>query len=290
MQSASPASPWIHAAAAASFADLVLANSRRGPVLVNFWSEKAGPCLRQYPLLDKLVHHYDGRLLLINVDADREAGIAREYGVNSVPTLKLFRHGEVVETLHGYQSESDLLRCLDRHVARDSDRQLARAIEHYARGESQRAYVQITEAILDDPDNPRLPLALAKLLRHEGRTREALDLLDKLPAAVAADGDIRAFRQRLEFQVIADTIADAEDLARKAAGSDDLNLKKQLSAQQVLADEPAQALATLAEMMAIDPHFEDDYPRKAMLGIFQLLKEEDALIGEYRPLLRRYYA
>ena len=65
-------SPYIIAATSNNFKPLVIENSKQGPVLVNFWSQKAGPSLRQYPVLDQIVHHYDGRLLLINVDADTE--------------------------------------------------------------------------------------------------------------------------------------------------------------------------------------------------------------------------
>ena len=98
-------SPYIHAAVADNFKSLVLDNSNQGPVLVNFWSKKAGPCLRQYPVLDKLIHHYGGRVLLVNIDTEKEIVITKEYGITSVPTWKLFRDGRVVETWHGYQSE-----------------------------------------------------------------------------------------------------------------------------------------------------------------------------------------
>lgn len=84
-------SAYIHAANADNFQSLVIENSKRGPVLVNFWSKKAGPCLRQYPLLDKLVHDYKGRLLLINIDVDSELKITREVGITSVPSLKLYQ-------------------------------------------------------------------------------------------------------------------------------------------------------------------------------------------------------
>lgn len=86
-------SPYIHEATTDNFQDLVLDNSEKGPVLVNFGSRKAGPSLRQYPILDKLVHHYKGRMLLVNIDVDSEFVFTREYGIASVPTLKLFRHG-----------------------------------------------------------------------------------------------------------------------------------------------------------------------------------------------------
>jgi len=289
-------SAYIHAASSDNFAQLVLANSNRGPVLVNFWSEKAGPCLRQYPVLDKLVYHYDGRLLLVNVNADSEVKLTKEYGIASVPTLKLFRHARIVETLHGYQSEDDLQPVLERYVSRESDRQLAQAIEHYAQGEHARAYELIAEAIVGDPHNPRLPLALCKLLKHEARYQEALSLLDKLPADIANDRDIVELHHQLYFFVIAETITDktitdGEALEQQAARSaDDLELKKQLSAHYVVQQNYAQALATLVMIMDIDQDFDDEYARTAMLKIFVLLGEEHELVNQYRPLLRRYNA
>lgn len=69
-------------------------------MLVNFWSRKAGPCLRQYPILDKLIHDYAGRVPLINIDADEEISVAKDYGISSVPTLKLFRHIKLLGREH----------------------------------------------------------------------------------------------------------------------------------------------------------------------------------------------
>ena len=69
-------SPYIQAATADDFQSLVLENSKVGPVLANFWSKKAGPCLRQYPILDTLVAKYQGKFLLINIDTNREIKIS----------------------------------------------------------------------------------------------------------------------------------------------------------------------------------------------------------------------
>jgi len=286
-------SPYIHSASSDNFTAMVLQNSHAGPVLVNFWSEKAGPCLRQYPILDKLVYHYDGRLLLINIDADTEVKITKEYGIASVPTLKLFRHAQVIETLHAYQSETDLQQVLDRHVSRESDRALALAIKQYAQGEHARACEMIAETIVADPENPRLPLALCKLLKHEGRYQEASTLLSKLPANIAGDREIIELQAQLEFFAIAASGSDSEkdtaQLEKQAAASaDNSELKKQLSAHYVVQQNYTQALATLAQIMENDQSYDDDYARRAMLKIFVLLGEEDELISQYRPLLRRY--
>lgn len=175
-------SPYIHAATFDNFKALVLDNSIQGPVLVNFWSAKAGPCLRLYPLLDKLIHHYEGRILLINIDTQIEIKVCKEYGITSVPTLKLFRNSEVVETIFGYQSEKDLMKVLDGYVARESDQALAEVIELYSSNEKIQAYEKLAEAIVDDPVNPRLPLAMCKLLNHEQRIDEAIKLIESLPA------------------------------------------------------------------------------------------------------------
>ncbi len=165
-------SPYIHAANADNFQALVLDNSSKGPVLVNFWSKKAGPCLRQYPILDKLIHQFDGRMLLINVDTEIEYKVSKQYSVTSVPTLKLFKEGQVIETLHGYQSETDLNRVLSQYIARDSDQALADAIAVYTQGDHNKAYQMITDAIVADSENSQLPISLCKLLKHEQRYAE----------------------------------------------------------------------------------------------------------------------
>ncbi len=283
-------SPYIHSAGADNFTALVLENSHAGPVLVNFWSEKAGPCLRQYPILDKLVYHYGGRLLLVNINADTEVNITREYGIASVPTLKLFRHAEIVETRHGFQSEADLQKMLDQYVAQESDKALAQAIEQYAQGQHTRAYEMITEAIIADPVNPRLPLALCKLLKHEGRHQEALALIDKLPVDIAANRDIVFLQNQLEFSAITTGIDNTETLQQQVENSPaDPELKKQLSAYYVERQNYEQALSTLVDIMEQDQNFDEEYARKAMLRIFTLLGDEHPLINEYRPQLRRYH-
>ncbi len=282
-------SPYIHSAHADNFATMVLENSHAGPVLVNFWSQKAGPCLRLYPLLDKLVYHYAGRLLLINIDADSEVKVTKEYGISSVPTLKLFRHAQIIESRHGYQSEADLQKMLDPHVSQESDRTLAQAIEQYTQGEHARAYEMIAEAIVDDPVNPRLPLALCKLLKHEARYQEAISLLSNLPPGIAANQEIAELQNRLEFFAIHETINEPESLAQRSRESaNDLELKKQLSAYYVVQENYAQALAMLAKIIEIEQGFDEEFARKAMLKIFTLLSTENKLIGQYRPLLRCY--
>jgi putative thioredoxin len=282
-------SPYIHAGSAENFEALVLRNSNQGPVLVNFWSKKAGPCLRQYPVLDKLIHDYGGRLLLVNVDADAEVKITGEYGIASLPTLKLFRREEVVETLHGYQSEAELINRLNQYVARDSDQLLADAIAGYSRGDQQQAYASLSDAIVNDTANPRLPIALCKLLKHERRYSEALTFLASLPHEIGAMDEVNALRDELGFMLIADNITDVEALIEQAGRKpDDLHAKVELSAFYILNGDFGPALQLLVEIMEIEQGYHDNYAQKSMLKIFDRLGRDHELVKQFRPNLLRY--
>lgn len=283
------ASPYMHAANSENFKALVLDNSAQGPVLVNFWSRKAGPCLRQSPVLDQLIHHYAGRVLLINVDVDSEFVFSKEYGIASVPTLKLFRHGQVVETLHGFQSEAELKKILGQYVTRDSDLKLADAIELFTGGKARAAYEMIAELIVEDPDNPRLPLTMCKLLQHEGRYLEASKLIESLPVTIRTNKEVRQFAAFLSFFLELDGVADQEILQEQlTCRPEDLGLKRQLIARLVSQQQFEDALQWLAEIIDIDPGFEDNYAQQATLRVFAILGDGHPLIKQFQPGLRRY--
>ena len=282
-------SPYIHAANAENFQSLVIANSNRGPVLVNFWSKKAGPCLRLYPLLDKLVHDYKGRLLLINIDADRELKITREVGITSVPSLKLYRNAEIVESRYGYQSQQDLIELVEQYISRDSDQLIPLAIEEFIKGNQNNAYEMITREILLDPDNPRLPLAIGKLLKHERRFQEALTLFASLPANIIKNSDVSRFTQELNFFAIANDITDLDALLSQSDNvDDDLSAMQQRAAFFIANQDYEKGFKQLQNIMDKDKNFDDDFARRSMLTLIAWLDVEHPLVKQYKPALRRY--
>ena len=80
----------------------------KGVVLGDFFATWCGPCKALTPIVDKLSEEMSGKVKIVKVDIDENSALATEYRVMSVPTMKLFKNGEVVETLVGLRPESEL--------------------------------------------------------------------------------------------------------------------------------------------------------------------------------------
>lgn len=83
------------------------------PVVVDFWAEWCGPCRLMAPVIDQLAEEYDGRIQFVEVDVDENPDVAMAYGVEGIPTLILFHHGEVVDRIVGYLPKPMLTRQLE---------------------------------------------------------------------------------------------------------------------------------------------------------------------------------
>ncbi|MBI2973917.1 MAG: thioredoxin [Armatimonadetes bacterium] len=83
------------------------------PVLVDFWAEWCAPCRMIAPIVEELAGEYDGKLKVVKLDVDDNQGIAYKYGIMSIPTLGIFKGGEMVERLVGYMPKQQLKRKID---------------------------------------------------------------------------------------------------------------------------------------------------------------------------------
>ena len=86
------------------------------PVLVDFWATWCGPCRAVAPIVEELATEYAGKMKVGKVDVDNNQQVAASYGIQSIPTLLLFKGGEVVERITGAVPKNVLKQHIDKHV------------------------------------------------------------------------------------------------------------------------------------------------------------------------------
>ena len=280
-------SPHIFDVSAENFPRLVLENSARGPVLVNYWSPRAGPCMMLMPRLVRLAGEFGGRFLLAMLNTDELDKLARGHGVNSVPTVKVFRHGQVIDTLHGAESEPSLRAFINKHVGARADTLYLSALQAHQSGNTAQAITLAAEAAMEQPDDPRIPLDLAKLLVLQGRYTQARDLLQALPPELKSVTEISALLHHLGFILTAqDAPTHAQLEQALAAHPDDLEARYQLAAVKLTQDNYEGAMEQLLDILRRDRGFRQDAGHTGLLAILRMLPEDDEHAQRYRAWLR----
>ncbi len=99
----------------AEFEEEVLKSSK--PVLVDFWAPWCAPCRMVAPVVEEIAGEYEGKLKVVKVNVDENHETASNYGIMSIPTLALFKNGELVERLVGYMPKNELARAVDKTIS-----------------------------------------------------------------------------------------------------------------------------------------------------------------------------
>src|SRR6476469_1643776 len=86
------------------------------PVLVDFWAEWCGPCRRLAPTVEELAGDYDGKVVVGKLNVDENPNSASKFSIRGIPTLLLFKGGEVVEQVVGLADKDSLKKVIDKHV------------------------------------------------------------------------------------------------------------------------------------------------------------------------------
>jgi putative thioredoxin len=274
-------SPFIVDVTRENYAEFMQA-SFQVPVLLDFWASWCQPCHALMPVLAKLADEYEGKFLLGKLNTEEEQEIAGQFGIRSIPTVKLFRDGQPVDEFMGALPEQAVRQFLDKHLPRESDSQFAQAIELLHAGNVNGAISLLAEAHAADPDNLRVTLALAEVQAVSGDTDAAGKTLDELPAEERDKPEATALRSRLFF---ADEVADAPDVNELEAklGSDpnDLESLHLLALRKVVDRDYEAAMELLLQLMQKDRGFRNDAGRESLIKVFELLGD-DPLVGQYR--------
>ena len=280
--------PYILEANPANFKTLVLENSDRGPVMVYYWSPRAGPCMKLMPRLIRLADEYCGKFLLVLLDTDEYGRMAKdEYGVTSVPTVKFFRNGKVANTIHGAESDNEFRKIIGKFVPREASMaQVNAARAYHQEGDLDQACTLLAKAALDDPGNARIALDLAKLLILKGDYSRAESVLQSLPPEAREQEEISTLLVHAGFLRVAQDAPDIEILERDILAEPDKTVARyQLSAVKLLRNDYAGAMEQLLEIVRRDRAFREDAGRKGLIAIFNMLGNANEMVATYRSML-----
>ena len=266
----------------------VLEQSMQVPVIIDFWADWCQPCQQMAPVLERLVQAEQGKVLLAKVNADEQQAVAQQFGVRSLPTLKLVYQGRLVNELVGAQTEAAIREWLapvlggegaDEAHAEQFLEQVRLAISHGHGGQAEQA---LRQALAQEPDRHAFRAMLVEYLLGEGRLDDAQSALAEVAEDVA---ELRPFRNRFALlSEMADVPAEPlSALAEAVAGGS--ATAAQLHAYGLRAAAAGQfepALEALLTLLRDHRDYEDGAAKAALLKVFDCLPKGDPLASEYR--------
>ena len=200
--------------------------------------------------------------------------------VNSVPTVKLFINEQVVDQIHGVDSVSSFKKMLDKYVPRDSDKELAIAVECYQKGDSQQCFELCNGLLILDPENPRILTTYAKLLMRDECYQNAHEILERHMSNDATEEMMFLSANALMLST-ADAAPSTEELTKLLADESKVATLFQRGCRFVLQTDFIAALDDFLLAYSLDKKFKGSAITKCMHAVFVMLDDEK-VIKKYR--------
>ncbi|EKF40378.1 thioredoxin [Nitratireductor indicus] len=259
----------------AGFAADVIEESRRQPVLVDFWAPWCGPCRQLGPIIEKVVREARGKVKLVKMNIDEHPAVAGQLGVQSIPAVFAFKDGRPVDGFMGALPESQVKAFIDKLGAGSAqgteiEDALAAAAEALEAGDQQMA-AQIYSAVLQrEPENVDALAGLAGLLYEAGQEEEASELLSQVPADKANAAPVAALKAKMALAEQVAGLGDAAAFeARLAADPADHQARFDLALLQNAKGDRAGAAENLLAIVRADRDWQEDGARGQLIKFFE---------------------
>ena len=273
-----------------SFMKDVIEESKRQPVLVDFWAPWCGPCKQLTPIIEKAVKAAKGKVKLTKMNIDEHPAIPGQMGIQSIPAVIAFSNGQPVDGFMGALPESQVVAFLERLTkgklaAEDTDL-LKSADAALAAGNATAAAEIYAQLLQQDSGNVAALAGLARCYVETGNIEQAKKPLALVPEAKANDSSVTAARAVVELAEKAKAVGPLDELGKKVAANPlDHQARFDLATALNAAGKRTEAANHLLEIVRRDRKWNDDGARKQLVQLFEAWGFADPAAVEGRKKL-----
>jgi putative thioredoxin len=273
-----------------AFVKDVIEESRRQPVLVDFWAPWCGPCKQLTPVLEKAVKAAKGKVRLVKMNIDEHPAIPGQMGIQSIPAVIAFVNGQPADGFMGALPESQVIAFLERltkdRIGGEEKDLLKAADTALAEGDAAGAADLYAQLLAEDAANVPALAGLVRCYVETGALDQAKQTLAMIPEAKRNDSAVAAARAALELAEQAKSLGPVAELEQKVAANP---LDHQARFDLALAlNGKGQRLDALEHLIAIvrrDRKWNDDGARKQLVQFFDAWGPTDEATVEGRRKL-----
>jgi putative thioredoxin len=256
-----------------TFVKDVIEESKRQPVLVDFWAEWCGPCKQLAPVLEKVVRAAKGKVKLVKMDIDKHPAIPGQLGIQSIPAVFAFVNGQPVDGFMGALPESQVTAFVERltkdRIGGEEKDLLKTADAALAAGDAAGAANLYAQILAEDAGNVPALGGLARSYVAGGAIEQAKQTLAMVPEAKRNDTAVAAARAALELAEQAKSVGPIEELEQKVKANPlDHQARFDLAVALNSKNRRQEAVDHLIEIVRRDRKWNEDGARKQLVQFF----------------------
>jgi putative thioredoxin len=271
---AATTAPMVKDTTTQTFVKDVIEESKRQPVLVDFWAEWCGPCKQLAPVLEKVVKAAKGKVKLVKMDIDKHPSIPGQLGIQSIPAVFAFVNGQPVDGFLGALPESQVTAFIERltkdRIGGEEKDLLKAADAALAESDAVGAAELYAKVLAQDSGNVAALAGLARSYVLTGAVEQAKQTLALVPEAKRNDPAVAAARATLDVAEQAKSVGPISELEQKvAADPRDYQARFDLAVALNGKGRRQEAVDNLLEIVRRDRKWNDDGARKQLVQFFE---------------------
>jgi putative thioredoxin len=276
-----------------TFVKDVIEESKRQPVLIDFWAPWCGPCRQLTPVLEKAVRAAKGRVKLVKMNIDEHPAIPGQMGIQSIPAVIAFVNGQPADGFMGAVPESQVNAFIDKltkGVPAAGEPNIAEILQEadavLAEGDPAGAAQIYAEVLAADATNIAALAGLAKCYLATGAIEQAKQTLAMVPESKRSDAAVKAVQVSLDLAEQAQSVGPVNDLEQKVAANPlDHQARFDLATALNAEGKRGEATEQLLQIVKRDRKWNDDGARKQLVQFFEAWGPTDEATVEGRKRL-----